>query len=186
MFFALSKGILCAVALICICAVLVACSSNFMTTANYLINGNRNEIEYGELELGNDKLENNISPNTSTESSALNRETDESDRSDFPRHDHGLILLDITQQNLASAYRRYGISSIGIIVLESRFSSDIHFGDKIFSINGREVYSSDEFDSEIKDLEVGEFIEVGIIRDNRVINIKIKLEERISGSVSFD
>ena len=181
MFLAISKGILCAVALICIVAVLVACSSNFMTTANYLINGNKNEIEYNDLER-----ENGISPNTSAESSEFTRENDEDDRPEFSKHDHGLILLDVTQQNLASAYRRYGVSSVGIIVLESRFSSDIRFGDKICSINGREVYSSDEFNLAIKDCEVGEFIDVGIIRDNRTIKIKIKLEEKIPDSVSFD
>lgn len=181
MFLAISKSILCAVALICICVVLVACSSNFMTTANYFINGNKNEIEYNDLER-----ENSISPNTSAESSEFNRENDESDRPEFSKHDHGLILLDVTTQNLASAYRKYGISSEGIIVLESRLSSDIYFGDKIISINGKEVYASAEFNLAIKDCEVGEYISVGIIRDNSEIEVRLKLREKTPDSVSFD
>ena len=185
MFFAFTKGILCAAALFSICVVLVACSSNFMTTANYLLNGNKNEIEYSELERGIDAetLESDMSSNTSTESTEFNRENNEPK---FPRHDHGLILLDVTSQNLASAYRRYGISSVGIIVLDSRFSSDLRFGDRIFSINGREVFSSQEFDFAIKDCKIGEIIDVGIIRDSSVITIKIKLKERVPDSVNFD
>ena len=111
MLLALSKGILCAVALLSICAVLVACSSNFMMTANYLINGDKNEIEYGELKGG-------IQSTTLAESYDLDRENGELGHQENSKHDHGLILLDVTQQNLASAYRRYGISSIGVIVLE--------------------------------------------------------------------
>ena len=185
MFFALSKGILCAVALICICAVLVACSSNFMTTANYLLNGNKNEIEYSVLEHGIDAetLESNMSSTDSVESTEFNMENNEPK---LPKHDHGLILLDVTMQNLASAYRRYGISSVGIIVLESRFSPDMCLGDKIISINGKEVYSSTEFNSAIRDCKVGEFIDVCIVRDNKVIEIKLKLEEKIPDSVNFD
>ena len=185
MFFALSKGILCAVALLCICAVLVACGSNFVTTANYLLNGSKNEIEYNELKRGisAEKLENNISSTTATASAEFNVENSESE---FSGHDHGLILLDVTSQNLASAYRKYGISSVGIIVLESRYSTDVRFGDKIISVNGIEVYSSTEFNSVIRGCKVGEFIDVCIVRDNRVIKIRLKLEEEVYDSVNFD
>ena len=179
MFLALSKGVLCVVALLCICALLVACSSNFMTTANYLLNGSKNEIEYSELG-------NNIPFNTSTESAEFSSENKEPARPEFSKHDHGLILLDVTSQNLASAYRIYGISSVGIIVLESCFSPDVCIGDKIISINGRDVYSSAEFNMAIKDCRAGDFIDVGIIRDDRVIEVRIKLEEKVPDSVSFD
>lgn len=100
--------------------------------------------------------------------------------------DHGLIILDVTAQNLASAYRRYGITSTGIIILESRYSTDLRYGDKIITVDGKDVDSSSNLNTLMKSYSVGDTVVLGILRDNTVIEVELTLHEKVPDTVTFD
>lgn len=100
--------------------------------------------------------------------------------------DHGLIMLDVTAQNLPAAYRKYGITSIGVVILESSLTSELKYGDMIVSINGEEISSAREVDLAIKVCSVGDSISVSVKRGDSIVEAKIVLDEKIPESVSFD
>lgn len=99
---------------------------------------------------------------------------------------HGLAMIDVNTQNLPFAYQKYGITSVGVVVINSEYSSDIKYGDVIVAINGEEVLSSDEVDLAIKAYNVGETVTVTVVRDGKAMNIKLTLREKVPESVSFD
>ena len=100
--------------------------------------------------------------------------------------DHGLIILEVTTQNLASAYRRYGITSTGIIILESKYSTELHYGDRIITIDGREVESYNALNTAMKSYSVGDTVVIGIVRNNKVIEVELTLHEKVPDTVNFD
>ena len=53
----------------------------------------------------------------------------------------------------------------------------IKVGDIIVSVNGNVVSSSSDVSSEISNCEVGDTIEIGLIRDNRTKTVKVTLVE---------
>ncbi len=100
--------------------------------------------------------------------------------------DHGLIMLDVTGKNLAAAYRKYGITSIGVYILESRFTSELKFGDRILSINGSEVAGAAQADLICKSYSVGDTVTVAVSRGEQIIEVKLTLQEKVPDSVSFE
>jgi serine protease Do len=100
--------------------------------------------------------------------------------------DHGLIMLDVTRQNLNAAYYKYGITTMGIIVLESQYSSDIQYGDNVIAIDGEAVSSSKQVDTFLKSYSVGDTITVSIMRNGNIIEVKLTLREKIPDSVTFE
>lgn len=99
--------------------------------------------------------------------------------------DHGLTLLDVTSQNLPAAYYRYGITSAGIIVLESKYSSEIKAGDRIIAIDGEEVDSSSEVNRKLKSYSVGEVIVITLEREGRILEKRLTLKEKGPEKVEF-
>ena len=100
--------------------------------------------------------------------------------------DHGLILMDVTAQNLLTAYSKYGITSVGVVVLESELAKDLTFGDTIVSVNGKPVSSAYEVDIIIKGCDVGEKITVGFKRGDEMLETCITLVEKVPESISFE
>lgn len=100
--------------------------------------------------------------------------------------DHGLTMLDVTAQNLPSAYRKYGITSIGVVILESSLTDGLKYGDTIISINGAEIDSVSDVELVIKACSVGDRIKVSVRRDNKIVEEEIVLVEKVPESVSFD
>lgn len=99
--------------------------------------------------------------------------------------DHGLIMLDVTAHNLPAAYRKYGITTTGIIVLESQYSDEILYGDSVISIDGVSVASSSQIDTLLKSYSVGDTIKIGLIRSGKVVNVELTLREDVPDSVEF-
>ena len=95
----------------------------------------------------------------------------------------------ITSENVAVAvalnYLGYEIDSEGDGVLVVGLLDDSPVKDKLFkndlitSINNQNVKSSTEFISLLKSYEIGESVEIGLIRDNKQIKIETKLIEHV-------
>ena len=99
--------------------------------------------------------------------------------------DHGLIMLDVTEHNLPTAYRKYGITTTGIIVLRSQYSDKILYGDRVISIDGVNVSSSAQVDTLLKSYSVGDTIEIGLMRNGQTVSVELTLREDVPDSVEF-
>jgi len=100
--------------------------------------------------------------------------------------DHGLIMLDVTSQNLPTAYRKYGITQTGIIIIESKYSDELKYGDSIISINDEEVNSSSEVTLVMKKYSVGDTVKVKVSRNGSEYEASITLEEKIPADIVFN
>ena len=92
--------------------------------------------------------------------------------------DHGLILLDVTNQNLPAAYYQYGITKTGVVILESKYTDELKYGDTVVSVNGEKITSSSRIDSIVRARSVGDEITVTVSRNNETITVTYKLGER--------
>ena len=99
--------------------------------------------------------------------------------------DHGLILLDVTEQNLPSAYRKYGITEVGVVILDSIYSDELEYGDRVVMINGQEINSSAEVALIVKGCSIGDVITVSVKRGSSIHEIKLTLREKVPEKVSF-
>jgi serine protease Do len=100
--------------------------------------------------------------------------------------DHGLTLLDVTVQNLPAAYRKYGVTSVGVVILQSKYNDELKYGDYIVSANGIEIDSSRDVELILKSLSVGDKVALSIVRENKIVEVEIILQEKIPDSISFD
>jgi serine protease Do len=100
--------------------------------------------------------------------------------------DHGLIMLDVSSQNLPTAYRKYGITQTGIIIIESKYSSELKYGDRIISINGEEVGSSSEVTLVMKKYSVGDTVKVKVSRNGAEYEASITLAEKVPADIVFN
>lgn len=100
--------------------------------------------------------------------------------------DSGLTVLDVTNQNLPSAYKKYGITTTGVIIIESKYSEELKYGDKIVAIGDASISSSSELDIAFKYYSVGDEVTVSVARNGQIINVNIVLREKVSGSVNFE
>ena len=93
--------------------------------------------------------------------------------------DHGLEMLDVTAENLYSYYYYYKIKTIGVYVLSSAFNNDLQYKDRIVSVNGVEVKTSDEFDEIIERYQVGETLTVVYEREGATYTTELTLGEYV-------
>ena len=100
--------------------------------------------------------------------------------------DHGLSTLDVNQQNLPYAYQKYGITNVGVVIVDSIYSNDFSYGDVIVSIEGEKISSSSDVDRVIKSYRVGDAVTFMVKRNGKSVNVKLTLREKIPESVSFN
>jgi serine protease Do len=98
----------------------------------------------------------------------------------------GLTVLDVTAQNRYIAYQRYGISTIGVVILDSANTDELKLGDKIISIDGIKIETSDDITLLLKSRNVGDTVTVRISRNGTESDIPLKLTEQVPDSVKFD
>ena len=70
--------------------------------------------------------------------------------------DHGLTLLDITEENLKQYHAYYGIDNVGVYVVESIYAPDLQNSDRILSVNGVEVKTIAEVKALLQNCKVGD------------------------------
>lgn len=100
--------------------------------------------------------------------------------------DHGLILLDVTGQNLPAAYYQYGITETGVVILESKLTDELVCGDIVVSVNGIKITSSANFDSVVRSYSVGDEITVKVKRGGKTISVSYALGERNAMSIALE
>lgn len=97
----------------------------------------------------------------------------------------GVSLLDITSTQMAMMY---GVSETGCYVQKvesgsSAESAGFQLGDRIKSINGKEITSSAELKAQLNTMKVGDEVTFVVVRNNKQGELKLTLEEEIPDSV---
>jgi serine protease Do len=100
--------------------------------------------------------------------------------------DHGLVLLDVNSQNLPYAYQKYGITTVGVVLIGSQYGGEFEYGDVVIAVNGVEISSSHEVDLAVKAFSVGDSVTFTVARDGRAVNVSLTLREKVPESVSFN
>ena len=100
--------------------------------------------------------------------------------------DHGLITLDVNNQNLPYAYQKYGITSVGVVVIDSAYSTEFVYGDVVVSVGGAAISSSADIDLIVKGKSVGDRVKIEVERDGKIVEIELTLHEKVPESVSFE
>ena len=100
--------------------------------------------------------------------------------------DSGLTVIEVTQQSLPFAYANYGITTTGVIIIESRYTGELKLGDKIESIDGRKISTVDDISLLLKSYNVGDVITVTVKRSGSVINVELELREKLPDTVDFN
>lgn len=76
--------------------------------------------------------------------------------------DAGLTLVDKSVKN--DAYRTFGNPNAGVFVYESAYSEDLKYGDRIVSVDGSSIASSDVFSSILRQKKPGDTIQIVVER----------------------
>ena len=100
--------------------------------------------------------------------------------------DSGLTVIEVTQQNLPFAYANYGITTTGVIVIESRYTSSLKLGDKIESIDGRKIQTVDDISVLLKAYNVGDVVMITVKRGNSSVDVNLELREKLPDTVDFN
>lgn len=135
-------------------------------------------ISCSSYELGNNANNDSLSNQTSEQVTEEVIECNEPD--------HGLILLDVATENLPSAYKKYGIKKTGVVILESRFTSLLKYGDKIISVNGVSIITSEYLEKMIDGMSPGDEITFVVSRGGKRVSVTYRLGEKLPESVEFD
>ncbi len=102
------------------------------------------------------------------------------------RVDHGLELIDIGDLFTAASYR---VSTLGVYVYESKYTDEIKNGDRIVSINGKEVSTSAGVKEALYGCSVGDTVKVTVARGGKFVDANLTLREYIpknANEVSFE
>ncbi|MBE6566973.1 MAG: trypsin-like serine protease [Ruminococcaceae bacterium] len=93
--------------------------------------------------------------------------------------DHGLMLLDVTEENLAQYHNFYGIEEIGVYVVESEYATELKIIDRIVSVNGIEVKTVADFKKLLVDCKVGDTITIVADRKGETVMCDLVLQEYV-------
>jgi len=96
--------------------------------------------------------------------------------------DSGLTIIEIT--NRYDAYQ-YGFNTTGVIIVESAFTDELTYGDKITHVNGIKIGSADDLKIILKSCKVGDEVTITVERGGQAIDVKLTLAEKVPDSVSF-
>lgn len=101
--------------------------------------------------------------------------------------DSGLTLLTITSSNLPSYQHHYGITKIGVYVIDSEYCTDLKNKDLLISVDGTAVKTEEEVETIIKSHQVGDTLTIVASRDGSEFTTSLTLREyvpdRISGNL---
>lgn len=88
--------------------------------------------------------------------------------------DHGLTLYDNTQ--------RGG----GVYIIESEYTNELVYGDKILTVNGKNISVSSDIDDALSGCAVGDSVVITVSRKGQTIEVTLVLREYVPDSVSFE
>ena len=93
--------------------------------------------------------------------------------------DHGLTLLDVTQENLAQYHYWYGIDKIGVYVVESKYAEELMNSDRILSINDIEVETVADVKKVLSTCQVGDILTIVADRKGETVECVLTLQEYV-------
>lgn len=93
--------------------------------------------------------------------------------------DHGLTLLDITEENLAQYHYFYGVDKIGVYVVESKYATELQNSDRILTVNEIEVKTMDEVKKVLFSCVVGDTVTIVADRKGETIECELTLQEYV-------
>ncbi|MBE6547274.1 MAG: trypsin-like serine protease [Ruminococcaceae bacterium] len=96
------------------------------------------------------------------------------------RVDHGITAVDVTSDNLFY-YTRYGITQVGVIVIESLYCDELLFGDRIIALNGIQIDLASDMEDVFEEFEVGDTVTVKIMRNGESFETETVLKEKVPG-----
>ena len=99
--------------------------------------------------------------------------------------DSGLTVIEVTNQNIYQAYKKYGIETTGVIIIESQNTKDLKCGDKVTHVNGIKISSADEMNIVFKSCNVGDVVTISIERSGNKVDVELTLTEKVPDSVKF-
>ena len=91
----------------------------------------------------------------------------------------GVTVVSINNEQTAAQYNvnRYGIYVVAVSEGYGSAKAGIEAGDYVFSVDGIAVYESDDITEVLSQHEVGDTIEVQVIRRNQVLTFNVELME---------
>ena len=100
--------------------------------------------------------------------------------------DHGIGTVNVTKENLYYYSQRYGIKETGAFVISSAYTDSLSAGDKIISVNGVGISSSDDINKALACCSVGDVVDVTVSRNGEKVTVQITLHEKVPDYVEFD
>ncbi|MBQ7172866.1 MAG: trypsin-like peptidase domain-containing protein [Clostridia bacterium] len=98
--------------------------------------------------------------------------------------DDGLTTVDVTESMLSSYRYRYGITKAGLYVVESKYATDLQNKDRIVSINGKAVNTTDEWNSYLKEnCKVGDTISILYEHNGKEYTTHLTLREYVPSTL---
>ncbi len=101
--------------------------------------------------------------------------------------DDGLTIIYVDNETAAV---KCNIKYLGVIIVESKYTGDLKYGDRVMTVNGIKIESPDDIEEILKSCHVGGEISVSAMRNENgedlIREVKITLQEKIPDSVSFD
>lgn len=88
------------------------------------------------------------------------------------------IGITVLELDAFSAYYYFRSNHAGIYVAESETDA-IKYGDRILSVDGTEITDSDDVNAIIEKHEIGETIEVMLVRDRKTMTVSVTLTESV-------
>lgn len=93
--------------------------------------------------------------------------------------DHGLTLLDVTKDNLSQYYYYYGVSDIGVYVVESEYATALKNSDRILTVNGTEVMTAADVKAALSNCKVGDTVTITADRNGTPVVCNLILQEYV-------
>lgn len=100
--------------------------------------------------------------------------------------DHGIGTVNVTKENLYRFSQLYGIKETGTFVISSAYTDSLSAGDKIISVNGVGISSSNDINKALACCSVGDVVDVTVSRNGEKVTVQITLHEKVPDYVEFD
>jgi len=93
------------------------------------------------------------------------------------RVDLGFTMIDVLDRRLAWLYN---LNSTGVYVLQVHADVDLLPGDRIITFNGTQVFTSENINKLVEELEVGDIVIFEVKRGDKRVKVEIQVSQKVS------
>ena len=98
--------------------------------------------------------------------------------------DHGLVTVDVTQKNINYYYKQNKIDTLGVYIVSSQYDADsLQNTDRIVSVNGTDILTTDELNAIIEQYKVGDSVSLVIEREKTTFTYQLVLREYVPSHI---